>query len=382
MWALVNVQLRDGTGLALERGGILVDDQGRIAAVEPGLVPPAGAAVVDGGGLLCLPGFIDAHSHIGLTTAGETLGWQDVNEETDPVTADIRALDGINPADPDLAVALAHGVTAAFVTPGSANVIGGLGATVRLWGAGVEEMLLVPAAGMKAALGENPVRVHGREHHRRPATRPGTAAVLREWLERARRYAADPPRGAREWDPRLEALGMVIRREVPLRVHCHRADDIRTAHRLAREFRLRWVIDHGTEAHRLVEEIRTWEVPVVTGPSFATRSKAELRDMGFHTPARLAAAGVPVAIASDHPVVPSAYLGVYAGLAVAEGMPYGAALAALTTVAAEVTGVGDRLGRLERGYDADLVLWEGDPLASLQARVKAVWLAGRLVHEG
>jgi imidazolonepropionase-like amidohydrolase len=381
MWALTNVRIRDGAGHQYDRGGVLVDDDGRIAAVDVNYTPPAGVAAVDGQGAWLLPGFIDAHSHLGVTTSGEAPDSEDVNEATDPITPEVRALDGVNPADPALAEALAGGVTAAFVTMGSANVLGGIGCTVHLYGRTVEEMVMVPAAGMKAALGENPRRAHGQAAKRRPSTRPGVAALLREWLERARRYANDPPRSAKDWDPRLDALAMVVRGDIPLRVHCHRADDIMTAHRIAAEFGLRWVIDHGTEADRLADYVARWGVPVVVGPSFATRVKAELRALSFATPGALARAGVPVAIMSDHPVVPSEYLALYAGLAMRAGMPEDSALAAVTRVPATICGVGDRVGTLEVGKEADMVLWDAYPLTDIQARPRAVYIGGRLVFE-
>jgi imidazolonepropionase-like amidohydrolase len=381
MWALTNVRVLDGRGGFYEGAGVLVDDFGRIAAVATNLAPPVGIPVTDGHNLWLLPGMVDAHTHLGLSTSGEPETYEDVNESTEPVTADVRALDGINPEDPAIAEALAAGVTAAFVTMGSANVLGGIGATIHLAGRTVEEMVMVPAAGMKAALGENPKRWHGERHGRRPRTRPGTAAVLREWLERARRYVANPPVTAKDWDPKLEALAMVVRGDVPLRIHCHRADDILTAHRVAAEFGLRWVIDHGTEADRVVEHVVRWGVPAVIGPSFATRVKLELKHMHFRTPGILARAGVLTAIASDHPVVPSEYLAVYAGLAVREGMDPAHALAAVTSVPAAICGIGDRVGTIEAGKEADFVLWEANPLESLQARPRAVYIGGEIVFQ-
>lgn len=381
MWAMTNVKVLDGCGRFLDGAGVLVDDGGRIAAVEVNYTPPAGIPITDGGGLWLLPGFVDAHSHIGVTTSGEALEVGDeTNESTDAVTSDVRAIDGINPRDPALAETLKSGVTAAFVTMGSGNVIGGIGCTIHLYGATVEEMLMVPAAGMKAALGENPKRTHGRYRQRRPLTRPGVAAVLREWLERARRYAADAPENAKDWDPKLEALAMVVRGDIPLRIHCHRADDIATAHRIATEFGLRWVIDHGTEADVILDDVVRWGVPAVIGPSFSARPKAELRYKNFQTPGILARAGVAIAIASDHPVVPSEYLGLYAGLAIRQGMPEDKALAAITLIPAQIAGVGERVGSLEIRKDADMVLWHANPLEQVQALTEAVYIGGEEVY--
>ena len=380
MWALTNVELLDGIGLHIQRGGLLIDDSGIIRAIEANYIPNAGIPVIDGHGLLCLPGFIDAHSHIGLSTSGETLGSQDVNETSDPVTADLRALDGIYPKDPAILEALKAGITASYVTMGSANVISGIGTTVHMAGDTVEEMVMVPAAGMKVAMGENPIRVHGGQK-RRPSSRPAVAAVLREWLEKARRYQLDTARNLKDWDPRLEALGMVIRGDIPLRVHSHRSDDIATAHRVISEFKVRMVIDHGTEADLLSEQILGWGVPVVTGPSFSTRGKAELRHKGFWTPARLIQKGIVTAIASDHPVVPAEYLPLYAGLAMRHGIDLSQALASITIAPAQITGVSGRVGALRVGLEADLVLFEGNPLVSLQAKAKHVWITGKTVYQ-
>lgn len=380
MWALTNVELMDGRGLHIERGGLLIDDEGIIRAIAANYSPPAGTVTIDGEGLLCLPGFIDAHSHIGLSTSGETLGSQDVNETSDPVTADLRAMDGIYPYDPAIREALKAGITTAYVTMGSANVISGIGSTIHLTGNTVEEMVIIPAAGMKVAMGENPIRAHGGQK-RRPSSRPAVAAVLREWLEKARRYQLETPQKAKDWDPRLEALSMVIRRDIPLRIHSHRSDDIATAYRVASEFGVRIVIDHGTEADLLADQIRSWGVPVVTGPSFSTRGKAELRHKGFWTPARLIQAGIVTAIASDHPVVPAEYLALYAGMAMRHGIDLSQALASITLAPAQIVGVGDRLGSFSVGFEADMALFEGNPLLSIQAQAKEVWITGKTVYQ-
>jgi imidazolonepropionase-like amidohydrolase len=376
--AVVNVKILDGDLGYIERGGLLIDDQGLVAAVEANYTPPAGVSVVDGAGLWCLPGFVDAHSHIGLSTRGESGNASDSNEATEAATPDVRALDGLNPQDPAIGDTLAAGVTTSYVTMGSANVIGGIGCTVHLHGRTVEDMVLVPAAGMKAAMGENPRRVHGGAH-RRPQTRPGVAAVLREWLERARRYAMAPPSGPRDYNPKLEAMAMVIKGDIPLRVHCHRADDIATAHRVASEFGIRWVMDHATEAHFLLAEAVGWGVPAVVGPTFGSANKAETRHKNFAAVGQLARAGIPTAICSDHPVIPSQYLPIYAGLAVRAGMPEDLALRAITSVPARIVGVGDRLGSLAPGLLADFSLFTENPLTHIHAQARGVYIAGRQV---
>ncbi|PSR28184.1 MAG: amidohydrolase [Sulfobacillus thermosulfidooxidans] len=377
MWALTHVRIMDGTGLDIEDGGMLIDN-GRIVDVSAHLQVPLHAEEVSGQGRLCLPGFIDAHSHIGLSTSGETLGNQDVNEATEAITADVRALDGINPQDPAIKEALAQGVTTAFVTMGSANVISGMGSVVHLWGETVEDMVIAPAAGMKAAMGENPIRVHGNLKHR-PSSRPGVAAILREWLERARLYAQQSHIGYKDYDPRFEALAAVVRRDIPLRVHAHRADDILTAIRIGREFRINLVIVHGTEADLVIDQIKAAGVFVVTGPSFSARTKQELRHKGFHTPAALVKAKIVTAVASDHPVVPAEYLRLYAGLTMRHGLSFTEALSTITTAPAKILGMDDQLGQLKAGYRADFVLWKGNPLTDIQAEATAVYIAGRHV---
>ena len=379
-FAVTNVKLLDGGDLGyVERGGFLVNADGRIAALSANYAPTAGVRVVDGQGLWCLPGFVDAHSHIGLSTKGESGDSADGNEATEAVTADVRALDGLNPRDPAIPETLAAGVTTSYVTMGSANVIGGIGCTIHLAGRTVEEMVMVPAGGMKAAMGENPRRVHGANAKRRPASRPGVAAVLREWLERARRYANQPPVGVRDYNPKLEALAMVVRGDIPLRVHCHRADDIATAHRIASEFGLKWVMDHATESHFILDDVVGWGVPAVVGPSFGAANKAETRHKSFATPGILARAGVATAICSDHPVIPSQYLAIYAGLAVRAGMPESLALAAITSVPADIVGVGDRVGSLRVGLEADFSLFTDNPLTNVQATTRAVYIGGQQV---
>jgi imidazolonepropionase-like amidohydrolase len=296
-------------------GGIVLLRDGKIAAVEgPGFTVPADVAVVDATGKWVLPGFIDAHAHVGVSEEAEGWAGQDTNERTDPVTAQVRALDAINPADLGLRDAITGGVLAVNVNPGSANPIGGQTAAIKCWGRTVDEMVLREPAGLKSALGENPKRVYG-ERHETPSTRLGTAAVIRGAFVAAQNYqakqaasASSAERPVVERDLKLEALSRVLRREIPWRQHCHRADDIATAMRMAREFGYDLVIDHGTEAHLLADQIAAASIPVIIGPLFTSRSKVELRNRSLANPGRLAAAGVTIAITTDHPVVPIHFL--------------------------------------------------------------------------
>jgi imidazolonepropionase-like amidohydrolase len=352
-------------------GGTIVIDAGKIVAVGgPGLEVPDDAEVVDAAGKWVLPGFIDAHAHVGVHEESEGWAGSDTNEMTKPVTAYVRALDAINPADQGFRDAIAGGVLAVNVNPGSGNPIGGQTAAIKCWGRIVDQMVLREPAGMKSALGENPKRVYG-ERKETPSTRLGTAAVIREAFVQAGNYLAklaaaeeQPPseRKPVDRDLGLEALGRVLRREIPWRQHCHRADDIATAIRISREFGYELVIDHGTEAHLLADLIAAESIPVIIGPLFTSRSKVELRNRSLANPGRLAAAGVTIAITTDHPVVPINFLIHQASLAVKEGLDRDTALRAITINPARIIGVADRLGSLEPGKDADLVIWSGDPL--------------------
>jgi imidazolonepropionase-like amidohydrolase len=333
-----------------------------------------------------LPGFVDAHTHLGVHEEAEGWAGQDTNEMTDPVMAQVRALDAVNPADTAFRDALAGGVLTVNVMPGSGNPIGGQAVALRCHGRTVEEMLLREPSGMKSALGENPKRVYG-DQKKTPSTRLGTAAVIREAFTRAGNYirawehhaasAEDKP--GPERDLKLEALAMVLRREIPWRQHCHRADDIATAMRIADEFGYELVIDHGTEAHLIADLIAARGTRVVIGPLFTSRSKVELRNRSMANPGRLDAAGITLAITTDHPVVPINFLVHQATLAVKEGLDAVVALRAITITPAQILGVDDRLGSLEPGKDAALCVWSGDPL-DVMSRVERSFVAGREVY--
>ncbi|HEX4660802.1 MAG TPA: amidohydrolase [Streptosporangiaceae bacterium] len=369
-------------------GGTVLLEAGKIVAVEgPGFAVPDDAEVVDATGKWVLPGFIDAHAHVGLAEEAEGWAGRDVNEMTNPVTAYVRALDAINPADQGFRDAIEGGVLAVNVNPGSGNPIGGQTVAIKCWGRAVDQMVLREPAGLKSALGENPKRVYG-EKDKTPSTRLGTAAVIREAFVQAGNYlvrlaaAEDSPPADRkpvDRDLNLEALGRVLRREIPWRQHCHRADDIATAIRLAREFGYELVIDHGTEAHLLADLLAAESIPVIIGPLFTSRSKVELRNRSLANPGKLAAAGVTIAITTDHPVVPIHFLIHQATLAVKEGLDRDVALRSVTINPARILGVADRIGSLEVGKDADLVIWSGDPL-DVMSRAERAYLDGREIY--
>jgi imidazolonepropionase-like amidohydrolase len=306
---------------------------------------------------------------------------------TGPVQAHVRALDAINPAEEGFRDAIAGGVLAVNINPGSGNPIGGQTVAVRCWGRTVDDMVLREPAGLKSALGENPKRVYG-ERKETPATRLGTAAVIRAAFTDARNYIAKQDFAKtdsserKEPTPRdlkLEALARVLRREIPWRQHCHRADDIATAMRIAAEFGYQLVIDHGTEAHLLADKVAAAGIPVVIGPLFTSRSKVELRNRSLANPGRLAAAGVTIAITTDHPVVPIHFLIHQATLAVKEGLDRETALRAVTINPAGIIGVADRLGSLSVGKDADVVIWSGDPL-DVMSRAEVAYIGGVEVY--
>jgi imidazolonepropionase-like amidohydrolase len=366
------------TGPEIAVGTVLIEN-GKITAVGESVAVPDGAQVVDAAGAWVLPGFMDAHAHVGVSEEAEGWAGQDTNEMTEPVTAQVRAIDAINPADMGFRDAISGGVLAVNVNPGSGNPIGGQTVALKCWGRTVDQMALRQPSGMKSALGENPKRVYG-EQKKTPSTRLGTAAVIRGALVAAANYLQqldseqrkpEADRKPVDRDLKLEALGLVLRRQMPWRQHCHRADDIATAIRIADEFGYDLVIDHGTEAHLLADMIAARDIPVVIGPLLTSRSKVELRNRSLANPGRLANAGVTIAITTDHPVVPINFLVHQAALAVKDGLDRDTALRALTINPARIAGVDDRIGSIEPGKDADLVIWSGDPLDVLSRAIRA-----------
>ncbi len=356
-------------------GAVIIQD-GTIAAVGPDLEIPTDAEVIDAEGGWLLPGLIDAHVHLGVHEEGEGWAGNDTNEVTDPVTAAVRALDAVNPMEIGFDDAIKGGVTAVNVNPGSANAIGGLAVAMRTHGRVVDEMVLRQPSGMKAALGENPKRFHG-DQKKMPATRLGTALVIRTALTKAREWMRKDP-SEREVDMTSEALSLVLSRQIPWRQHAHRADDIATALRLADEFGFELVLDHGTESYLIADRVAAAGVPVLYGPLIVSRSKVEVRERTPAAPGILSRAGVKVCIITDHPVVPIDCLIQQAAMAVREGMEPEEAIRAITLNPAEVLGIADRVGSIEEGKDADLVLWEGDPL-DIRHRTLRVWQHGQQV---
>ena len=366
----------------VELEGGKIKGVGPIEALPKGCEGPS--LDVKGGHIV--PGFVDAHCHLGLFGDALKFEGDDGNEATNPCTRHVRAIDGVNPLDRCFQEAREGGVTTVLTGPGSANPISGQGIVIKTLGAWVDQMVLKAPATMKMALGENPKTVYnGRKET--PTTRMGTASVIRTELARALEYMdrqdkADTEAGtnAPGYDPRLEALIPVLRGELPVHIHAHRADDIATGIRICKEFGLEYVIVHGTEVHLIANELAREGARVITGPCLGDRSKPELANMSLETPVLLAMAGVKIAICTDHPETPVQYLPLCAAMAVKGGLPADAALAAITIWAAEIGGVAHRVGSLTPGKDGDVVVMSGHPLNWL-SRVSAVVVDGRRVTE-
>lgn len=366
--------------------GFVRFDAGKITAVGPmaDYAPVPGEEVFDVAGQFVMPGMVDAHCHIGLI--GDSLGFEgnDVNEITNPATPHLRAIDGINPLDRCFSEALAAGVTTVVTLPGSANPIGGQAAAIKTFGRRVDDMVLRAPAAMKFALGENPKRCYNGRHET-PTTRMGTAAVIREQLFRARDYmrkldraAENPDAEKPAFDMKCEALVPVLRREVQAHFHAHRADDIFTAIRIAKEFDLDYVIVHGTEGHLVPDLIAAEGARVITGPHFGARTKPEITNKSFSAPGILVRAGVQVAICTDHNVTPLQHLPLCAALAVRSGMDEEDALRAITCNPARIVNLADRVGALEVGLDADIVVLTGSPF-EIASQTSAVFVSGEQV---
>lgn len=369
-------------------GGQVLIDGSRIVAVGQTLEAPADAQVIDAAGCLVAPGFIDAHCHIGLDE--EAIGFEgaDYNEATDPVTPQMRGIDGLNPMDEAFYDAYSHGVTTAVTGPGSANVVGGTFLAVKLCGKRVDDMVVKNPVAMKIAWGENPKRVYNAQK-RTPMTRMGTAALLRELLAKSRNYMEEleawekDPEGHKKpaFDAKLEAMLPVMRHEIPLKSHAHRADDIFTALRVANEFGLDITLDHCTEGHLIADELKAEGRPCLVGPTFGSKSKFELKNKSWDTPRVLVEHGLKVAIITDAPVIPLKYLPLCAGLAMQAGLPEDEAWKAITINPAEIAGIAGRVGSLEAGKDADVVIYKGDPLKDMQCKTVCTLIDGKIVYQ-
>lgn len=382
---IINARVISMVGEPIEDGYVTLEN-GKITTLGTmEAVPQDGCETLDAAGGWLLPGLVDAHSHIGLYEDSLGFEGEDGNEDTDPITPQLRVIDGINPMERSFAEARAAGVTTVVVSPGSANPIGGQMAAIKTCGRRIDDMIVRAPAAMKFALGENPKSVY-HDKEQTPVTRMATASLIRDQLMKAREYgthqkeaALDEDKEPRDYDDQLEALLPVLSGEIAAHFHAHRADDIFTALRIAKEFSLRPVIVHGTEAHMIADLLAPENVPVISGPFMTDRSKPELTNLTERAPALLREAGVPLAITTDHPEFPVKYLFDAARFAVRGGMEPDAALRAITIDAARITDIADRVGSIESGKDGDLVLLTGDPF-DYRTRVVAVFCDGNRVE--
>ncbi len=373
-----------GLPFKIEKATVLIGN-GKIKAVGKHVDIQGDTKIIDISGKIVTPGLIDAHCHIGISEDGATSAGRDNNESSEPVTAEVWALDAVNPKDVAFQDAIAAGITCVQTDPGSANIIGGQTLVMKTWGSAVvDELAVLFPSGMKAALGENPKRVYGLQD-KMPKTRMGNAAVMRKALLQAKDYLRKKESAAMDkapdFDFRKEALVKVLQKEFPLRIHCHRADDIITAIRIAREFDIDISLEHCTEGDKVVKSVKESGYPVTMGPCLTDKSKLEVKNIGFAAPVALSKAGVKLALITDHPVFPIQYLRICAGLAIREGMDEDFALLSITRYAAEIAGVSDRVGSVEPGKDADLVVWDKDPF-EYDSKAVFTFIDGKPVYEG
>ena len=366
-------------------GDILIED-GKIIEIGNNIVVPLDAEVIDAQGNLVLPGFIDAHTHLGLWEDGMGFEGADGNEETDPITPHLNPIDGINPMDRSFEEARNGGITSVCSTPGSANVMGGQCIAIKTFGRRIDKMVIKNPVASKIAFGENPKSCYGQED-KAPQTRMAIAAMMRETLKEAEEYLdalllheEDDENEKPDYDMKMESLLPVLRRDIPFKVHAHRADDIFTAIRIGKEFNLKLTLDHCTEGHLIVEDLVEEGYPVVVGPSLSERSKIELRNLTFDTAGILSNAGMDVCLMTDHPVIPVHYLPICAGIAVKHGMREDKALESITINPAKVLGISDRVGSIEIGKDADIVIWDNNPL-EIQSNVLYTIIDGKIVYK-
>ena len=380
MICIKNGTVHDAIHRELYQADILVE-KGKIVSIGHQGQLPGDCRVIDATGKMVYPGFVDAHSHIGLDGSGIGYEGRDYTEFNDIISPQLRAIDGIQPMDPAFREAALAGVTTVCTGPGSGNVLGGQFAVIKTVGVRVDKMIVKQNAAMKCAFGENPKNCYKDKNN---SSRMSTAAKLRDTLFRAREYeeklraAGDDISKRPPFDIKLDAMLPVLRREIPLKAHAHQADDFFTALRIAREFGVRITLEHVTEGHLVADELAAENVPLAVGPSLTHASKFELRNKTFATPGILARAGCMVSIITDSPVIPQNYLPLCAALAVKSGMDEFAALQAITINPARHVGVEDRVGSLEPGKDADIVIMDG-PCFDVASTAEFVLIDGEVI---
>ncbi|HHV59464.1 MAG TPA: amidohydrolase [Clostridiaceae bacterium] len=383
-----NAKILTMAGRTIENGYLIIGNGKIVEIGSMDEIPMGGfGEEIDAKGSFVLPGFIDAHCHVGMWEDGVGFEGIDGNEMTDPVTPQLRAIDAIYHADRAFVEAREGGVTTVVTGPGSANVLGGQFAAVKTYGRSVDEMVVKEPIAMKAAFGENPKRVYNSKS-KMPMTRMATAAMLRETLIKAKNYKTaidnynrDSEKNKKpEFDFKLDSLLGVVSGDVIMKAHAHRADDILTAIRIAKEFGIRITLDHCTEGYLIKDILAEEGYPAILGPLLSDRSKIELKNADLKGPGILSKAGVRVAIMTDHPVIPVQYLCLSAAMAAKAGMDEEEALKAITINAAQITGIDNRVGSIECGKDADVVIFNTHPF-DLKAKVLYTIISGKIIYK-
>lgn len=372
------------TGEIWDKGYICIEN-GKIKELGPmadgaPFPLPEGTEVINALGYLVMPGLIEAHCHMGITEEKKGMEGDDCNETVNPITPYLRAIDAINPIDAAFTDALRAGITSAMIGPGSANVVGGTFSFVKTFGRSIDEMIVLAPAAMKVAFGENP-KVNYAGQGKSPATRMAIAAMLREELFKAQRYYEKKQEGMKreEEDFHYECWMPVFEKKIPLKAHVHRADDIQTAIRIAREFHLDMTLDHCSEGHLIAGQVKKSGFPAIIGPDLSSRNKIEVQNMAFKTVGILNREGVKTAITTDHPVSLIQSLPICAGLAIKSGMDEMEALKSITIYPAQICRVDHRVGSLEIGKDADIAIFDGLPIR-VEAKTMCTMIEGRIVY--
>ena len=367
-------------------GNLLIENK-KIKEIGNDIVAPLDVTVIDAKGCLVLPGFIDAHTHLGLWEDGMATEGIDGNEQTDPITPQLNTIDAINPMDITFNEAVKSGITSVCSTPGSSNPIGGQAIALKTYGKIVDKMVIKNPVATKVAFGENPKNCYG-GNEKTPQTRMAIAALIRETLRKAQEYLDDIDKSKLEEDDankpeynmKYESLIPVLKKEIPLKAHVHRVDDMFTAIRIAKEFDLKLTLDHCTEGHLVVDELIEEGYPILVGPSLTERSKIELRNLTFETAGILSNNGLDICLITDHPVIPIQYLPLCAGIAIKHGMKEDKALEAITINPAKVLGIDNRVGSIEVGKDADIVIWDNNPF-EINSNVLYTIIDGKIVYK-
>lgn len=384
MLHIKNALIYTMTGEIIENGSILVE-HGKIIDVGQNLDIIANCEEIDAGGRMVTPGFVEAHCHLGLSETAIGFEGADYNERIDPITPHLRAIDAINPMDVSLQDAYEAGVTTAVTGPGSANVVGGTFTSIKTFGHRIDDMIIKEPVAMKVAFGENPKRVYNAQG-KTPVTRMGTAAILRDLLFRTKVYLEKKEKALKEgkiadFDIKLESMIPVIKKEMPIKAHAHRADDIFTSLRIAKEFDIDITLDHCSEGHLIVDDLVKEGKGVIVGPTLSDASKFELKNKTWETPKILVEAGLKVAITTDSPVTPLQYLPLCAGLAHKAGLSEYDALKAITINPAEITGISDKVGSIEPGKDADIIIFDGNPIKDIDYHTYMTIIDGNIVYQ-